>query len=205
MTITTSTTGSTTKSTTARSGRARRRVFALAAGSVAVAALAATGAGAANASTRGFSSVESCTGVTGSISYSPGLLSTTARNQQSVLTGTLSGCSGFNGAQAGTGTITIVASGSSSVASIAETGTVTVNWPASSGLNPSNGTVTLTRASKTLPISVSGSFTSGAFTGAAISTSLLATHHAGSGTKAHPITRQDFVNTTPFAAKVNFG
>jgi hypothetical protein len=198
-------TSTTTTKSTVRSGKGRRRVFALAAGSVAVAALAATGAGAANASTRGFSSVESCTGVTGSISYSPGLRATTLRTQQSVLTGTLSGCSGFNGAQAGTGTITIVASGSSSVASIHETGTVTVNWPASAGLNPSNGTVTLTRTSKTLPMTVSGSFTSGAFTGAAISTSLLETHHAGSGTTAHPIIRQDFVNTTPFAAKVNLG
>jgi hypothetical protein len=195
----------------ARSGRAtrlRRAALSLATGAVAAGSLATLGAGAATAAPvqpHGFSAVEQCTGLTGAISYSPGLLAHTARNQSSVLTGTLSGCSGFNGAQAGTGTITIVAHGSSLVSNIAETGTVTVNWPASSGLNPSNGTVTLTRPSKDLPIAVRGSFTSGAFTGAALATDLLVTSHHGSGTKAHPITRQTLVNTTPLTAKVNLG
>jgi hypothetical protein len=190
--------------TTARKSH-RRAALALATGGVAVAALAATGAGAANAAPLGFSPVQSCTGVTASISYSPGLLSTKARTQQSVLTGTLSGCSGLNGVQAGTGTITIVASGSSSVASIVETGTMTVNWPAASGLNPSNGTVTLRRTSKTQPFSVTGSFTSGAFTGASVSTNLLVATHKGSGKKAHPIVQQGLVNTTPLTASQNFG
>jgi hypothetical protein len=188
----------TTKTTTNR----RRAALAIATGAVAVAGLAATGAGSANAA---YSNVESCTGVAGLVTHSPGMLTTTARNQQSVFTGTLTGCSGINGAQSGSGTITIIASGSSSNSLMNETGTVTVNWPASSGLNPSNGKVTLSRASSTAPLSVYGSFTSGAFTGAVVSTDLLVTSHNGYGTTAHPITRQRVVNTTPFAAKVNFG
>jgi hypothetical protein len=180
----------------------RRAALAIATGAIAVAGLATAGAGAANAA---YSNVESCTGVSGLVTYSPGLLKTTARTQQSVFTGTLTGCAGVNGAQSGTGTITVIAKGSSSRSSITETGTVTVNWPASSGLNPSNGTVSLRRASSTAPISVSGTFTSGAFTGAVLSTNLLVTGHTGDGTRAHPITRQRVVNTTPLAAKVNFG
>jgi hypothetical protein len=180
----------------------RRAALAIATGAVAVAGLAATGAGPADAS---YSNVESCTGVSGLVTHSPGLLKTTARSQRSVFTGTLTGCSGVNGAQSGSGTVTIIASGSSSNSSINETGTVTVNWPTSTGLNPSNGKVTLRRTDSTAPISVSGSVTSGAYTGSVLSTDLLVTSHNGYGTKAHPITRQRVVNTTPFAAKVNFG
>jgi hypothetical protein len=180
----------------------RRAALAIATGAVAVAGLATTGAGSANAA---YSNVESCTGVSGLVTHSPGLLKTTARDQQSVFTGTLTGCSGVNGAQAGSGTITIIANGSSSNSSMNETGTVTVNWPTSAGLNPSNGKVALRRASSTAPISVTGSFTSGAYTGSVIATDLLVTAHNGYGTKAHPITRQRVVNTTPFTAKVNFG
>ena len=180
----------------------RRAALAIATGAVAVAGLAATGAGSANAA---YSNVESCTGVSGLVTHSPGLLKTTARNQQSVFTGTLTGCSGVNGPQSGTGTITIIANGSSSNSAMDETGTVTVNWPTGAGLNPSNGTVALHRTSSTAPISVRGSFTSGAYTGSVIATDLLVTAHNGYGTKAHPITRQRVVNTTPFTAKVNFG
>jgi hypothetical protein len=182
----------------------RRAAFAIATGTVAVASLAA--AGAANAAQpAGFSPVQSCTGLTGSISYSPGLLTTKARTVHSVVTGTLTGCSGLNGAEGGTGTVTIVASGSSSTHSIVQTGTITVNWPSGSGLNPSNGTVTLRRSATTSPFSVSGSFTSGAYTGAEVSSSLLVTTHTGKGTTAHPITRQNYVNTAPLVASENFG
>jgi len=168
-----------------------------------------TGAGAAQASQaqpeRGFSSVESCTGVAGAITWSPGLVRNHAKTEHAVLTGTLSGCSGLNGAQAGTGTVTAVLSGRSSTGSIVETGSITVNWPSSSGLNPSNGTVTLRRTASNLPYSLSGSFTSGAFTGAAVSTNLLVTTHKGTGSLAHPVTSQQVVNTTPLAARVNLG
>jgi hypothetical protein len=180
----------------------RRAALAIATGAVAVAGIATAGAGSANAS---YSSVESCTGVSGLVTHSPGLLTTHARNQQTVFTGTLTGCSGLNGPQSGEGTITIFANGSSSNSAMNETGTVTVNWPAGSGLNPSNGTVALRRAGSTAPLSVYGSVTSGAFTGSVLATNLLVTTHNGTGTKAHPITRQQVVNTAPLTAKVNFG
>ena len=185
---------------------ARAALFTLTAGTVLAASLA--GAGAAQAdqgSARGFSSVESCTGVSGSISWQPGLLKTGARTERAVLTGRLTGCSGLNGAQAGTGTVTAVLSGRSSAASVAETGTMTINWPASAGLNPSNGTVTVRRAAVDQPFTVSGSVTSGAFTGAALSTSLSATTQTGTGSRLHPVVRQQFVNTLPLTARVNLG
>src|SRR4051812_17597045 len=146
-----------------------RRALALLAGSAAAVAALTVGSGAANAA---YSTVEGCTGVAGSITHTPGLLNTKARTDTAVLTGTLSGCSGINGAQAGTGTVTIIASGKATADAYTETGTVTVNWPASSGLNPSNGTVTLRLNGAGVPIAVSGSFTSGAFTGAVLSTDL---------------------------------
>jgi hypothetical protein len=182
---------------------ARAALLAATAGTVLAASL--TGVGGAQAATLGYSSVESCTGLSGSISWSPGLLKTTVKTQRAVLTGTLSGCSGYNGAQAGTGTVTAVLSGPSSLASVAETGTITVNWPAASGLNPSNGTVTVRRAAVDQPYTVSGSVTSGAFTGALLSSSLLPTTQSGTGSALHPVVKQQFVNTLPFAARVNLG
>lgn len=176
----------------------------------AAAAAALTGAGAAHAAPAapahpaGYSVVQSCTGLTGQLSYSPGLTST-ARKQTTLLTGTLSGCTGYNGAQAGTGTVTAVLTGTSSATSVVESGTVTVNWPASSGWNPSNGTLTIRESGKGAQISVSGQVTSGAFTSALLSSSLFPTVVTGTGSKAHPITGQSFVNTAPFAASENFG
>jgi hypothetical protein len=185
---------------------ARAALLAVTASSVLGASLVGIGAAQANeAPARGFSSVESCTGLNGAISWNPGLLKTSVKTQHAVLTGTLSGCSGYNGAQAGTGTVTAVLSGSSSLASVAETGTITVNWPAASGLNPSNGTVAVRRAAADQPFTVSGSVTSGAFTGAVLSTSLVATTQTGTGTSKHPVVRQDFINTLPVAARVNLG
>jgi hypothetical protein len=185
---------------------ARAALFTVTAG--AVLAVSLTGVGAAQANqeaARGFSNVESCTGLNGSISWTPGLVKTSVKTERAVLTGTLTGCSGVNGAQAGTGTVTAVLSGKSSLGSVAETGTMTVSWPAASGLNPSNATVTVRRAAADQPLAVSGTATSGAFTGATLSTSLLPTSQTGHGTKAHPVVRQQFVNTLPIAARINLG
>ena len=179
---------------------ARAALLTVASGTLLTASL--VGAGQAQA---GIVSVESCTGLNGSISWNPGLVKTKVQTEHAVLTGTLSGCSGLNGAQAGTGTVTAVLTGQSKVGSIVETGTVTVNWPAASGLNPSNGTLTIRRPAVDQPISVSGSITSGAFTGASLASSLLVSGHTGSGTAANPIVHQDFVNTAPFAARRNLG
>jgi hypothetical protein len=185
---------------------ARAALFTVTAGTILAASLSGVGAAQAHeVSARGFSSVENCTGLSGSIDWHPGLLKTGVRTEGAVLTGTLTGCSGFNGAQAGTGTVTAVLSGKSSAASIVETGTMTVNWPTASGLNPSTGTVTVRRAAVDQPITVSGSVASGAFTGASLSTSLIPTTQTGNGSKLHPVVRQQFVNTQPLTARVNLG
>ena len=180
-----------------------RRIAAATATAAAVtAAIAVAGTSPASA---GYSAVESCTGVAGTISYSPGLTST-AKTQQAVLVATLSGCSGaYTGAQAGTGTVTAVLTGSSKVGSVVETGNATISWPASSGLNPTNAKVTIRESVTGGQISLSGSATSGAFASSVISTSLLPYASTGTGTSKHPMTSQSVLNTTPFAAKVNFG
>jgi hypothetical protein len=185
---------------------ARAALLTVTAGTILAASLSGAGAAQANeTSARGFSSVESCTGLSGSIAWHPGLLKTGVKTERAVLTGTITGCSGINGPQAGTGTVTAVLNGRSSAASITESGTMTVNWPAASGLNPSSGTVTVRRAAVDQPFTVSGSVTSGAFTGAALSTSLVGTTQSGSGSQLHPVVRQSFVNTLPLAARVNLG
>jgi hypothetical protein len=188
-----------------------RTLVSLAGGAVLAGSLAgASSATAAEApahavAAKGFSAVQSCTGFNGSITWSPGLVTKKLRTERAVLTGTLAGCSGINGAEAGTGTVTAVLTGTSKIGSISETGTVTVNWPAGSGLNPSNGTVTVARAAADQPFVLSGHFTSGAYTGALVSSSMLESGHKGGHTAAHPLTRHSFVNTAPFAALVNFG
>jgi hypothetical protein len=177
-------------------------------GAAAVLVVAGVGAVASSADAavapRGYTAVQSCTGLSGSISYTPGLIGT-ARTGSAVFTGTVSGCSGFNGAEPGTGTVTAVLSGTSTASSVTESGQLTVNWPASSGLNPSNAAVTLRETSKNGPISVSGTVTSGAYTGAVLSSDLLPYAHRGAGTKAHPLKAQTVTNTAPFTAKVNLG
>ena len=153
----------------------------------------------------GYSAVESCTGVNGTISYTPGLTST-AKTQQAVLVATLTGCtSGYSGAQTGTGTVTAVLTGTSKVGSVVETGNATISWPASSGLNPTNAKITIRQSVTGGTISLSGNATSGAFASSVISTNLQPYANTGTGTKAHPLTSQSIVNTLPLTAKVNFG
>ena len=186
---------------------ARAALLAITGGTMLAASLG--GAGAAHASTPphqlGFSSVESCTGLSGTIHWHPGLVKTKVKTEQAVLTGTLTGCSGYNGAQAGTGTVSAVLTGRSRLGSIVENGTLTVNWPTASGLNPSTSTVSVRRAAADQPFSVFGTVASGAFSTAALSTNLLATTHTGTGSSHHPVTRQSFVNTAPLAVRVNLG
>ena len=163
--------------------------------------------GVAQASTahinRGWVVTDSCTGVAGKVTYSPGLEKKN-RSVQAVLTGTTSGCSDiFNGAESGTGTLTAVMSGTANVNAENFSGTFTINWPAGSGFNPSNGTLSVTEANGLE--TVSGSVTSGFDTGSAFALQYVVTGHTGrTGTKKG-ITAQTYTNTQPLTLSRNEG
>ena len=163
--------------------------------------------GIAQASTHapnGWVVTDTCTSVAGSVSYSPGLRNTVMRKTQAVLTGTTSGCSDiFSGAESGTGTLTAVLSGKADKAAENFSGTFTINWPASSGFNPSDGSLSVTESNGLE--NISGSVTSGAFTGAEVAMQYVITGHKGAGTKAHPITQQTYTNTQSLNLSRNEG
>ena len=152
----------------------------------------------------GYVTIDSCTGLAGKINYSPGLLTSTLRSVQAVMTGTTSGCSDlFNGPLSGTGTFTAVMSGKASVSAENFSGTFTINWPAGSGFNPSNGTLTVTESGGLETIS--GTVTSGFDTGTALSAQYVITGKTGRGTRLHPVTAQTYVNTQQLALARNEG
>jgi len=183
---------------------------AVVAAGVGLAGLLATG-GVAHASTpavhdtpSGYVVTDSCTGFAGSVSYSPGLRTTVLRSTHAVLTGTTSGCSDiFNGAESGTGTITAVLTGKASVGSENFSGTFTINWPASSGFNPSEGTLSVTESSGLETIS--GEVTSGFDTGTVLGGQYVVTGKTGKGTKQHPVTKQSYTNTQALTLSRNEG
>ena len=157
-----------------------------------------------HAGPNGYVVIDSCTGVSGSISYSPGLRNLKLKSQQAVLTGTTSGCSDiFNGAESGTGTITAVLSGKASKAAENFSGTFTINWPASSGFNPSNGTLTVTESNGLE--TVTGSVTSGFDTGTAMAMQYVITGQKGKGTALKPIISQTYTNTQALTLSRNEG
>jgi hypothetical protein len=167
------------------------------------------GTSAAQASTAsngvaGYVAIDTCTSVSGNITYVPGLRSTKVKTEQAILTGTTAGCSDiFNGAMAGTGTFTAILSGNASKAAENFTGTFTINWPASSGLNPSNGTLSVTDSNGVE--TVSGSVTAGADTGTALAMQYVTTGNTGSGTRRHPVTAQTFTNSQSLTLSRNTG
>ena len=139
---------------------------------------------------------DSCTGVSGSASYSPGLRNTKLRTEHALLTGTTSGCSDmFIGPVSGTGTLTATMSGTASAAAENFSGTFTITWPASTGFNPSNGTLTVTEANGLE--TVEGQVASGFHVGCMLNMQYLITGHTGAGTRLHPITGQSFANSQP--------
>jgi hypothetical protein len=151
-----------------------------------------------------FVTVDSCSSVSGAISFSPGLRKTFARSTTAVLSGTTAGCSdAFTGAMPGNGSFTAILSGRASLATENFTGTFTVNWPGGT-LNPSNGTLGVV-AQGNHQYSVSGTVTSGADTGSVLSLGYLTTTQKGTGTKLHPVVSQKFVNTAPLALARNNG
>jgi hypothetical protein len=189
--------------------RIRAAVLTAAAGGIGLAGLLGAG-GVAHASTAsyalpdGFTTVTSCTSVQGQISYSPGLLTSKAKAEHAVLTGTTSGCSNiFAGAASGSGTLTAILSGNASSSSENFSGTFTINWPAGSGFNPSDGTLTVTDANGVKTIR--GTVTSGFDTGSALSLGYVTTGNTGNGTARKPVTAQTFVNTQSLTLSENEG
>lgn len=146
----------------------------------------------------------SCTGAAGNISISPGLHALKARTVQEVLTGTTSGCSNiFDGALSGTGTITAILSGKATYKAQNLSGTFTVNWPASSGYNPSNGSLSTTESNGVE--TVTGSVTSGFETGAAFTWQYVITGHTGKPRSTKGVTAETYTNTQPLDLLENLG
>ncbi|HEY2576970.1 MAG TPA: hypothetical protein VGI74_11735 [Streptosporangiaceae bacterium] len=157
-----------------------------------------------HARTDGWSVVTTCTGLSGKITYSPGMLTIKKRSVHAVMTGTTSGCSNINaGAFSGTGTFTAILSGTASVHAENFSGTFTINWPAGSGFNPSNGSISVTEANGLE--TVSGSVTSGAWTSAVLGGQYVTTGNTGKGTVTKPVKAQTYTNTQPLNLSENFG
>jgi hypothetical protein len=162
-------------------------------------------ASAAHASTEsvgGFVTVYSCGAMSGKVTYSPGLLTSTAQATNATMTGFVSNCTGLGGQAAGFGKVTMNLSGTASVA--AEnfgSGTFTINWPAAT--TPSTGTVIV---SDTAGVEqYSGVVTSGPFTGGSVSGHYVITGHKGAGTAASPVTSQNYISSTSLIVQENTG
>ena len=103
----------------------------------------------------------------------------------------------------GNGTFTAILSGNASLAAENFSGTFTINWPAGSGFNPSNGNLTVTEANGLE--NVSGTVTSGFDTGTALAWQYVITGHTGrTGTKKG-ITAQTYTNTQSLNLSRNEG
>jgi hypothetical protein len=161
------------------------------------------GATAAHASkVDGLVTIATCGALTGNISYSPGLLTSTAQNTTASLTGLVSNCETQGAGQLSSfGTMTASLSGSASLAGEDFSGTFTMNWPAP--LSPSTGTVYVADSSGTEE--VSASISSGPFTGDEFSYNYVITSEKGKGTTAKPVTSQSYINTTSLAVQENDG
>jgi hypothetical protein len=190
-----------------------RRMIRATAGAVAFAAAATTVAATAVAVTAspaaavglGWNTVEGCTSAMGSVSYRPGLTNT-ARAETGTLAATLAGCnSSYSGSTPGTGLLTSSLSGTSSTTGVSQRGNFTINWPAASGLNPSNGTFSLTGPDAAGHYTASGSITSGAFPGAWMGTTFVVTavNPGANGSPARPVTLQQLTNTAPLQVRRN--
>lgn len=152
----------------------------------------------------GYVTIDSCTSVSGKITFTPGLRKTLVRRTTGVLTGTTSGCSSaFTGAMPGTGSFSAVLSGRASLAAENFTGTFTINWPGGT-LNPSNGTLAV-HALGSKQYSVNGTVTSGSNVGSVLSFGYLTTTQKGTGRVGHPVVWQRYVNTNPLALSRNIG
>jgi hypothetical protein len=175
----------------------RTVLTALALAAVASASLAGT-------AQAGYSTVEQCTSLSGSVHYAPALKNRAGAVTETV-TGTISGCSGINGAQAGEGTFFAQLSApAASRTSNNESGTFVINWPASSGLNPTTGRISTIGPNAGLYL-VQGQDTGGAFASAVLSSSWVVTGQTLGGKKHNQVLAETFTNALPLQLKVNFG
>ena len=173
----------------------RSIVTALALAAVASASLAGT-------AEAGYSTVQQCTALSGTIHYTPSLKKAASAVTETI-TGTISGCSGQNGAQAGSGTFFAqLSSPAASKTANNESGTFVINWPAASGLNPTTGRIS-TIGPNAGPYLVQGQDTAGAYTSAVLSTSWVVTGQTLGGKKHNQIVAETFTNALPLAIKVN--
>ena len=122
-----------------------------------------------------------------------------------TITGTISGCSGQNGAQDGSGTFFAQLSSPAASKTVNnQAGTFVINWPAASGLNPTTGRISTIGPNAGLYL-VNGQDTAGAYTGAVLSTSFVVTGQTLGGKKLNQVVAESFVNALPLAIKVNIG
>jgi hypothetical protein len=161
--------------------------------------------GAAHASTpHGWAVVQNCTGVAGKVGYKPGLLNSKFRATHGTLQASISGCNNADkGPLSGTGALSAVLTGTAKVGAENFGGTFVINWPVSSGLNPSSGSLRVTESAGVE--SVYGSISAGAFRTAPIQFAYKNVANTGSGTIRHPVTAQKLVNTLPLTVSENFG
>jgi hypothetical protein len=185
----------TTTSTRTTRTTVRRRAAAIA-GTAAVLAAGALGASAGPAAAGGYSPVQSCTSFNGTLTNTPGITAT-PRATSMLLLGNLDGCTNMLQGlpEPGAGAIVANLSGTASTSAVSERGAFTINWPASSHFNPSNGTLSVTGPVQGV-YTVSGTVTSGAFVGAVVRSSYVVTTPGST----QPVTQQSFVNTTPLQA-----
>jgi hypothetical protein len=172
-------------------------VTALALAAVASASLAGT-------AQAGYSTVEQCTSLSGTVHYTPSLKKAAGAVTETI-TGTITGCSGQNGAQAGTGTFFAqLSSPAASKTTNNETGTFVINWPAASGLNPTTGRISTIGPNAGLYL-VQGQDTGGAYASGVLSSSWVVTSQTLGGKKHNQVVAETFVNALPLQIKVNFG
>jgi hypothetical protein len=103
----------------------------------------------------------------------------------------------------GAGSLTATLKGDASLAAENFSGTFTIDWPDSTGLNPSSGTLGVIESNGTE--FVSGMVTAGAFTGSPFDFAYHTTANTGKGTNKHPVTAQAFANTQSLQLTQNDG
>jgi len=161
-------------------------------------------AGVAHASVHkadGYVTVLTCGAMPGTITYSPGLLTSTAQATNATLKGFVANCNGLGGPRTGFGTITAQLSGTASVSSENFGGTFTINWPG--GTEASTGTLGVVDNAGTEQLS--GTITSGPETGGVINADYVITSSKGTGTSAKPVKSQTVVNDTSLTVMENTG